>query len=186
MTPVLLKPCPTDAISDSAENLRKLSALRAEVSGQSGGNDASLLSCFSFRPPQSRGSPRKSARKRLESSLRGRDTAPPRRRPHSGSQGQTWGLFSLFRQFLLYLLALGSSFGKVQMMLDIPLYCFANRTNVVAQVSVFLQSILHNDRRRLHGDETLFYQPGHITFDGALAFANGFTDGCRRAAVHLR
>ena len=47
MTPVLLKPCPTDAISDSAENLRKLSALRAEVSGQSGGNDASLLSCFS-------------------------------------------------------------------------------------------------------------------------------------------
>ena len=59
MTPVLLKPCPTDAISDSAENLRKLSALRAEVSGQSGGNDASLLSCFSFRPPQSRGSPPK-------------------------------------------------------------------------------------------------------------------------------
>ena len=45
---------------------------------------------------------------------------------------------------------------------------------MVAQVSVFLQSILHNDRRRLHGDETLFYQPGHITFDGALAFANGF------------
>ena len=44
MTPTLVKPCPTGAISDSAENLRKLSALRADVSGRSGGNDASLLS----------------------------------------------------------------------------------------------------------------------------------------------
>ena len=47
MTPTFVKPCPTDAISDSAGNLRKLSALRADVSRQSGGNDASRLSCFS-------------------------------------------------------------------------------------------------------------------------------------------
>ena len=47
MTPTFVKPCPTDAISDSAGNLRKLSALRAEVTGQSVGNDASRLSCFS-------------------------------------------------------------------------------------------------------------------------------------------
>ena len=56
-TPALVKPCPTGAIFDSAENLRKLSALRADVSRRSGGNDASLLSCFFLRPespPQTR------------------------------------------------------------------------------------------------------------------------------------
>ena len=47
MTPTLVKPCPTGAISDSAENSRKLSALRADVGRRSGGNDANLLSCFS-------------------------------------------------------------------------------------------------------------------------------------------
>ena len=112
-TPVLLKPCPTGAIFDSAENLRKLSALRADVSGRSGGNDASLLSCFFLRPPQSRGNPRKTARKRLENPLRGRDAAPTRRRPHNGSQGRTRGFFSLLHQLLLCPLAFGSSFGKV-------------------------------------------------------------------------
>ena len=71
-------------------------------------------------------------------------------------------------------------------MLGIPLYRFSDRTNVVTQAAVFLQSILHDDRRRLYGDEPFFYQSSHIAFDGALAFANGFTDGCRRAAVHLR
>ena len=35
----------------------------------------------------------KSARKRLEILLRGRDATLPRRRPHSGSQGQTGGTF---------------------------------------------------------------------------------------------
>ena len=47
MTPTSVKPCPTGTIFDSAGNSRKLSALRADVSRQSGGNDASLLSCFS-------------------------------------------------------------------------------------------------------------------------------------------
>ena len=57
MTPASAKPCSTGAIFDSAENSRKLSALRADVSGQSGGNDASLLSYFFLRPespPQNR------------------------------------------------------------------------------------------------------------------------------------
>ena len=57
MTPSFVEPCPTGAIFDSAENSRKLSALRADVTGQNGGNDASLLSCFFLRPerpPQNR------------------------------------------------------------------------------------------------------------------------------------
>ena len=59
-----------------------------------------------FCPPQSRGSPRKSARKRLKIPLRGRDAAPPRRRSHSGSQGRTRGFCDLCRQLLLHLLTL--------------------------------------------------------------------------------
>ena len=57
-------------------------------------------------------------------------------------------------------------------MMDIPLYCFSDRTNVVTQVAIFLQPILHDDRRRLYGDEALFYQTGHIPFDGAFAFTD--------------
>ena len=82
----------------------------------------------------------------------------------------------MLRQLLLYLLSLGSSFGKVQLMLGVPLYCFSDRTNVVTQVAIFLQPILHDDRCRLYGDEPLFYQPAHITFDGAFAFADGFAN----------
>ena len=102
MTPSLVKSCITGAISDSAENLRKLSALRADVSGQDGGNDASLLSCFYFRPPQSRKCPRKPP----ENPFLDRDAVPPRRRPHSGSQGRTRGFCDLCRQLLLHLLTL--------------------------------------------------------------------------------
>ena len=57
MTPAVGKPHSTGAIFDSAENSRKLSALRAEVTGQSVGSDASPLSCFFLRPespPQTR------------------------------------------------------------------------------------------------------------------------------------
>lgn len=71
-------------------------------------------------------------------------------------------------------------------MLGIPFHRFADGTNVVTQVAVFLQSVPHDDRRRRYGDEALFYQSSHVALDGALAFADGFTDGCRRAAVHLR
>lgn len=118
---------------------------------------------------------RKSARKRLESPLRGRDAAPPRRRPHSGSQGRTRWLFSLPRQLLLCQLTLGGSFCKVHLMLGVQLYCFTDRANVVTQVAIFLQPVLHDDRRRLYGDEPLFYQSGHITLDGTFAFADGFS-----------
>ena len=61
-------------------------------------------------------------------------------------------------------------------MLGVPLYCFSDRAYVVTQVAVFLQSILHDDRRRLYGDEFLFYQPSHITLDGTFAFADGFSN----------
>ena len=62
-------------------------------------------------------------------------------------------------------------------MLGVPLHRFADGANVITQVAVFLQAVPHDDRRRLYGDETFFYQSGHIAFDGALAFADGFTDG---------
>ena len=90
------------------------------------------------------------------------------------------------RQFPLYPLSRGGGFGKVQLVLGVPLHRFADGANVITQVAVFLQAVPHDDRRRLYGDEPLFYQSSHIALDGALAFANGFTEGCRRAAVHLR
>lgn len=64
-------------------------------------------------------------------------------------------------------------------MLGVPLHRFADGADVVTQVAVFLQAIPHDDRRRLYGDEPLFYQPRHIAFDGALAFADGFTNTAR-------
>ena len=92
----------------------------------------------------------------------------------------------LRRQFPLYPMSLGGGFGEVQLMLGVPLHRFADGANVITQVAVLLQAVPHDDRCRLYGDETLFYQPCHIALDGTLAFADGFTDGCRRAAVHLR
>ena len=77
-------------------------------------------------------------------------------------------------------------FGEVQLVLGVPRHRLSDGANVITQVAVFLQPVPHDDRRRLYGDETLFYQSGHIAFDGALAFADGFTESCRRAAVHLR
>ena len=47
---------------------------------------------------------------------------------------------------------------------------------MVTQVAIFLQPILHDDRRRLYRDEALFYQTGHITFDGTFALADGFSN----------
>lgn len=81
------------------------------------------------------------------------------------------------RQFPLYPLSLGGGFGKVQLVLGVPLHRLANRADVITQVAVFLQAVPHDDRRRLYGDEPFFYQPRHIAFDGAFAFADGFTDG---------
>ena len=80
----------------------------------------------------------------------------------------------------------GGGFGEVHLMLGVPLHRFADGADVITQVAVFLQPVPHDDRCRLYGDEPFFYQPSHITLDGTLAFADGFTDGCRRAAVHLR
>ena len=71
----------------------------------------------------------------------------------------------------------GGGFGEVHLMLGVPLHRFADGANVITQVAVFLQPVPHDDRRRLYGDEPLFYQSSHIAFDGALAFADGFTDG---------
>lgn len=59
----------------------------------------------------------------------------------------------------------------------VPLHRLTDGANVITQVAVFLQPVLHDDRCRLYGDEPLFYQSSHIAFDGALAFADGFTDG---------
>ena len=83
-------------------------------------------------------------------------------------------------------MSFGGGFGEVQLMLGVPLHRFADGANVITQVAVFLQPVPHDDRCRLYGDEALFYQSSHVALDGALAFADGFTDGCRRAAVHLR
>ena len=74
-------------------------------------------------------------------------------------------------------MSLGGGFGEVQLMLGVPLHRLSDGANVITQVAVFLQAVPHDDRRRLYGDEPLFYQPRHIAFDGALAFADGFTDG---------
>lgn len=92
----------------------------------------------------------------------------------------------LRRQFPLYPMSLGGGFGEVQLVLGVPFHRLADGANVITQVAVFLQPVLHDDRRRLYGDEPFFYQSGHVALDGALAFANGFTEGCRRAAVYLR
>ena len=92
----------------------------------------------------------------------------------------------LRRQFPLYPLSLGGGFGEVHLVLGVPLHRLSDGANVITQVAVFLQPVPHDDRCRFYGDETLFYQSGHVALDGALAFANGFTDGCRRAAVYLR
>ena len=92
----------------------------------------------------------------------------------------------LRRQFPLYPMSFGGGFGEVQLMLGVPLHRFADGANVITQVAVFLQPVLHDDRRRLYGDEPFFYQSGHVALDGALAFADGFTESCRRAAVYLR
>ena len=94
--------------------------------------------------------------------------------------------FGLRRQFPLYPMSFGGGFGEVQLMLGVPFHCLSDGANVITQVAVFIQPILHDDRRRRYGDEALFYQSGHVALDGTLAFADGFTDGCRRAAVHLR
>ena len=61
-------------------------------------------------------------------------------------------------------------------MLGVPLHRFADGANVIREVAVFLEAVPHDDRCRLFGDEPFFYQSSHIAFDGALAFADGFTD----------
>ena len=149
MTPTLVKPCPTGAISDSVENLRKLSALRTDVSGQDGGNDASPLSCLCFRPPQSRRSPRKSAQKRPEILLRGRDAAPPRRRSHSGSQRRTWGFIGLCCQLSLHPPAF--RFGNLPLVA--LLHDFIHGNYGVAQAAVFPDAVSHLYLRSLRNNE---------------------------------
>ena len=91
----------------------------------------------------------------------------------------------LRRQFPLYPMSRGG-FGEVHLMLGVPFHRLSDGANVITQVAVFLQPVPHDDRRRLYGDEPLFYQSGHVALDGTLAFADGFTEGCRRAAVYLR
>ena len=74
-------------------------------------------------------------------------------------------------------MSLGGGFGKVQLVLDVPLHRLSDGADVITQVAVFLQPVLHDDRYRLYGDEPFFDQPRHIAFDGVLAFADGFPDG---------
>ena len=62
-------------------------------------------------PPQSRRPPENLLENGLKSFSGGRDTAPPRRRPHSGSQRRTWGFLGLCRQLSLYPAAF--HFGKL-------------------------------------------------------------------------
>ena len=70
-TPSVLKVRPKGATTDSLENPRKLPALRAEVTGQNVGSDASPLSCFFFRP-----------RKRLEKHRKSTPKPPARYASH--------------------------------------------------------------------------------------------------------
>ena len=74
-------------------------------------------------------------------------------------------------------MSLGGGFGEVQLMLGVPFHRLSDGANVITQVAVFLQTVPHDDRRRLYGNEPFFYQPRHIAFDRAFAFADGFTDG---------
>lgn len=74
-------------------------------------------------------------------------------------------------------MSFGGGFGEVQLMLGVPLHRLTDGANVITQVAVFLQPVPHDDRCRLYGDETLFYQSGHITLDRVLAFADSFADG---------
>ena len=62
-------------------------------------------------PPQSRRNPENLLENGLKSFSGGRDTAPPRRRPHSGSQRRTWGFLGLCRQLSLHPAAF--HFGKL-------------------------------------------------------------------------
>ena len=62
-------------------------------------------------PPQSRRPPENLLENGLKSFSGGRDTAPPRRRPHSGSQRRTWGFLGLCRQLSLHPAAF--HFGKL-------------------------------------------------------------------------
>ena len=80
------------------------------------------------------------------------------------------------RQFPLYPMSFGGGFGEVQLLLGVPPHRFADGANVITQVAVFLQPVPHDDRCRLYGDETLFYQSGHVALGGTLAFANGFSN----------
>ena len=86
-----------------------------------------------FCPPQRRESPRKSAQKRLGIFLRGRDAAPPRRRPHSGLQGRTRGFCRLCRQLLLCAVTLGGHLREVQLVLIVLRQYLLHRQDRVEQ-----------------------------------------------------
>ena len=131
------------------------------------------FSCLCFRPPQSRRSPRKSAQKRPEILLRGRDAAPPRRRSHSGSQRRTWGFIGLCCQLSLHPPAF--RFGNLPLVA--LLHDFIHGNYGVAQAAVFPDAVSHLYLRSLRNNEPALLQQTHILGHGIAGEMQAFCHG---------
>ena len=70
---------------------RQLPALRAEVIGQSGGSDASPLSCFLFRPRKRLEKRRKRSHTNVSNTLVARPSTPPAQTPQRSFRGTAAG-----------------------------------------------------------------------------------------------
>lgn len=102
------------------------------------------------------------AQKWFDTSLRGRNAAPLRKRPHSGSQGRTCGLCALYRQLLLHSLTL--QFGHLPLVTLLQDLVHGN--DGAAQVSVFPNTVFHLYLRPFRDDEPVFLQQAHMLGDG--------------------
>ena len=54
---------------------------------------------------------------------------------------------------------------------------FADGADVVAQIAVLFEAILHNDGCWFRSDETFHHQSVHIPFDGSFASVDGAANG---------
>ena len=98
-------------------------------------------------------------------------------RPHTGSQGRTRGINVLCRQLLLRSLTFCGDFCSIQLVLVMQLDRFADGADVVAQIAVLFEAILHNDGCWFRSDETFHHQSVHIPFDGSFASVDGAANG---------
>lgn len=119
-----------------------------------------LAPVLKFFPASSFVLPRaeEAAQKWFDTSLRGRNAAPFRKRPHSGSQGRTYGLCALYRQLLLHSLTL--QFGHLP--LATLLQDLVHGNDGAAQVSVFPNTVFHPYLRPFRDDEPVFLQQAHM------------------------